>query len=733
MRKRVWKRPAASLAALSFALAWVLGCGGVMPPATPDEVLEERPAERVAKRADSLVYPPLPEFEVPEPTRVELANGMVLILVEDHELPLIDAFVRIRTGARLEAAEKVGVAGLVGAVLRTGGTMSMTGPEIDRLLENRAASIETGIGVDSGSAAASSLVEDFPEVLELLVDILRNPLFDEEEIAVAKNRLNDAIARQNDNADAILRREFVEVVLGADSPYARQETFTGVAALTRADLIAFHRRYFHPANMILGIVGDFETDSMVELVRDSFGEWQGETPTEPFEGGYDTEPKPGVFYVEKNDVTQSSILIGHLGVRKDNPDFYAIEVFNEVLSGGFTSRLLSRVRSEQGLAYAVRGSLGSRWDRDGLFQLYTSTKTETTGAAIESLLTEARKIVSEEPPTEEEVERAKRNILSSFVFASDSAAEILGQQLTYEYHGYPLDRLSHYVPGIESVTTEQVAQIGSKYIDPGAFTIFVVGPDEGRDRSLAEFGELTEVDATIPPLDEEAVEAAIATRTRGAELMAAAVAAHGGETVFARFDNIRQHASARASTPQGDLEAEIDQWVLYPDRMRQVVILPFGAMTTVFSPEVAFVETPQGRRPLEGAQRRNVAAGLPRTLPVLLRSFVEGRVDAVAAGSGKSRGAEVDYVEIDVAGERFQVALDSETSRVVELAFRGSDFTGSPGEVLQVYSDFRDSDGMILPFRIDATFDGEPYLESTVSKATLNSEVAPALFEAGEE
>ncbi|MDH3522417.1 MAG: insulinase family protein [Acidobacteriota bacterium] len=678
--------------------------------------------------ADEIEYPPLPPFEVPEPTRIALDNGMLLVLVEDHELPLIEAFARIRTGQRLDPSGLAGLAALTGEVMRTGGTERLGGDEIDELLEGRAAFVESAIGVDSGRAAMSCLAEDFGEVLEVFADVLRRPVFDEDKIAVAKNQARAAIARQNDDPQGILFREFAEVLLGADSPYTRPDTYTSIARITRDDLKAFHGRYYHPNSVILGLVGDFDTAAAVEQVRRVFGDWAPGPPGGAFEGGYKTEPTPGVFYVEKNDVTQSSILMGHLGVRKDNPDYYAIQVFNEVLGGGFSSRLFSRVRSRLGLAYSVSGGLGSEWDREGRFQLYTTTKTETTGAAIEALIAEARKISGDEPPTAAEVERAKQAILSSFVFTSDSSSKILGHELDYEYYGYPLDWLERYFAGIREVTLEQVRAIGERYVKAGDFTIVVVGPRGGRDRPLADFGPVTEIDVSIPELEIEAAAASPEMLARGGELVAAAVAAHGGRDSLASFESVRQRATAVAATPAGRLQVEIDQLVVYPDRLRQALTLPQGTMVQVVTPESAFLETPAGRQPLEGDRRRSFAAGLGRTLPVFLRAAVEGTVEAAAVGSGEVGGVPVEYVRLTSGGQSFQIAVEAASGRILELAFRGTDFVGTPGEVRQAYADFREAGGLVLPFSVEATFEGAPYMTSTITEALVDEPVDPALF-----
>jgi zinc protease len=207
---------------------------------------------------------------------------------------------------------------------------------------------------------------------------------------------------------------------------------------------------------------------------------------------------PGVYFVEKPDVTQSAIAMGHAGIRRDHPDYYAVEVMNQVLSGSFASRLFSNVRSRKGLAYSVSGGVGSQWDHEGVFQMWLTTKVETTGAAIEALVEEARNLTAK-PPSDAEVAKAKEGILNSFVFNSDSRAEILAQQLLYEYFGYPLDWLERYRAGVEAVTSEEVRAAAAEHVHPDRLAILVVGPAEGQDKPLSEFGTVIAVDITIPP------------------------------------------------------------------------------------------------------------------------------------------------------------------------------------------------------------------------------------------
>ncbi len=449
------------------------------------------------KMVNQLQYPPLPKFDIPQPARVVLENGLVVILIEDHELPIIDVSARIHTGSRLEPAKKIGLASLTGSVMRTGGTRNMSGDKLDDYLEGKAARIETSIGKELGSVEMGCLKADFEEVLEVFAQVLRYPVFDKEKLRIAKNQVFASIARQNDNPRRILFREFGKLIYGKDSPYARTEIYATINAIQREDLEAWHAQYFHPNRIILGLVGDFDTPEVVNRIRRIFGDWPKGSPPQKVKITYQQEVEPAVYYVEKSDMTQSNIIMGHLGIVRSNPDYYAVEVMNQVLSGSFASRLFSNVRSQKGLAYAVRGRVRAGWDHQETFQMWMTTKTETTGLGIEALLEEAHNL-TRVPPTVEEVRKAKASILNSFIFNSDSTRKILNQQLTYEYYGYPLDWLSLYRIGIENVTVEEVCQAAADYVHPQRFTLLVVGPSEGRDKPLTEYGTVIRLDITIP-------------------------------------------------------------------------------------------------------------------------------------------------------------------------------------------------------------------------------------------
>jgi len=444
-----------------------------------------------------ITIPKLPEFKPQEPKRIELPNGMVIFLQEDHELPLIDGVARIRGGSRSEPAAKAGLVDIYGEVWRTGGTKNHTGDEMDDYLEVRAAKVETGNTADSTTIGWSSLKSDFDDVFAAFLDVLQNPEFRPEKLELAQHEYYDAISRRNDNVGQIAARESAKLAYGANNPYTREAEYATVAAVTRQDLIDWHRAHVLPNNIILGVVGDFDSAQMEAKLRSAFGGWKrGTVPPEP---RIDFTPaRPGYYLIPKEDVNQSSIRIVGLGTIRKNPDYYAIEVFNEAFGGGFSSRLVQELRTAKGLAYSVGGGIGTAFDHPGIERLSMGTKSESTVEAVQGLFGEVDKLKTN-PLTEQEVRRAKDSILNSFVFNLDSAEKILRERMAYEFYGYPPDFLERYRVGIEKVQTSSVTAVGEKYLHKDQMPALVIGNTKEFDKPLTSLGPVTNVDIAIPP------------------------------------------------------------------------------------------------------------------------------------------------------------------------------------------------------------------------------------------
>ena len=445
---------------------------------------------------------PLPEFHPQVPKRVVLPNGMVMLLQEDHELPLIDGVMRVRGGSRVEPADKVGLIDIYGDVWRTGGTKDKTGDQLDDFLEARAAKVETDGNADSTIISFSCLKPDFEDVFKVFLDVLHNPAFREDKIALAKFQMNTGIARRNDEIDQIARRVATQIAYGPKNPYARFAEYSTVAAVKRQDLVEWHQRYVHPNNIIFGVVGDFDSMAMEARIRQAFDSWP-KGPEAPKAHITFTPEKPQLYFVPKDDVNQSDIQMVSLGIERNNPDYFAIEVMNYAFGAGFSARLTKDLRTARGLAYAVGGGIGSSFDHLGIFRLAMGTKSATTAEAIEGLRQELQKLI-DDPPKGEELRSAKDAILNAFVFNFDSSAKVLREQMAYEYYGYPLDFLDRYRTGVEKTTAEDVARVAKKYIHPEQFATLVVGNPEEIGDQLKGLGPVAKWDISIPPPPGEA-------------------------------------------------------------------------------------------------------------------------------------------------------------------------------------------------------------------------------------
>src|SRR5579864_587643 len=451
-----------------------------------------------ASSVQQIQIPPLAPFKPQQPKRIEFKNGMVIFLQEDHELPLIDGTARIRGGSVNESANKAGLVDIYGEVWRTGGTKTETGDQLDDFLEVRAAKVETGGGPDSTTVSFSCLKGDLDDVFKAFVDVLQNPEFRADKIDIAQKEMFDNISRRNDEVGEIAHRETVKLAYGLNNPYARIPEYATVAAVTRQDLIDWHGKYVHPNNIILGISGDFDAAAMETRLRAAFDSWpKGPAAPRKNEVKYSPAP-PGYYLVSKEDVNQSTIHMVGLGTTRDNPDYYAISVFNEAFGGGFSSRLFNDIRTKRGLAYSVGGGVGTNFGQPGILQVAIGTKSQSTVEAIQAA-TEDISNLSKQPITDEEIQHAKDAILNAFVFRLDSPDKILGERMTYEYYGYPPDWLDKFQAEIKKVTAADVNRIAAKYLHKDQLARLVVGNVKEFDKPLSSLGPVKDIDITIPP------------------------------------------------------------------------------------------------------------------------------------------------------------------------------------------------------------------------------------------
>ena len=453
-----------------------------------------------AKHYTDLEFPPLAEIQFPDYERYELDNGIVVYLMEDHELPLVTGSATFRTGNRLEPADKVGLAGIMGNTLRMGGTETYPPTELNQRLEQRAASVETAVNIASGSASFDALTEDLDEVFALFADVIRRPAFDPAQVDLVKTQYQGSIARRNDSPNDIASREFSKLIYGDDSPYARTIEYATLNNISRADLFEFYRASIQPNKMILGIEGDFDATLMKAMVEEYLGDWQATAMAEePEELPAVSQANTGIFFIDQPQLSQSYIQIGHLGGQRDHPDYFALSVLNEVLNG-FGGRLFNQLRSRQGLAYLVYAFWAARYDYPGTFIGGGQTASETTVPFIRSFLAEIDQVRTT-PITREELDRAKDSVLNSFVFNFQRPVQTLSRLMRYEYYDYPSDFVFRFQKGVEAITVEDVLRAAQTHLKPDQIITLVVGNAADIQPPLTSLGDnvqVTPVDITIP-------------------------------------------------------------------------------------------------------------------------------------------------------------------------------------------------------------------------------------------
>lgn len=410
----------------------------------------------------------------PDIDRCRLNNGLRVYLLEDRSLPLVSGLLLADAGSRFDPADGWGTADFTAALLRQGGSQAYPVEQLDQALEERAAMLETNPGVTVASLSFRSFSPDFPFVLDRLFEVLTAPAFPPDRFQQLRDRTLAALARQNDRPEAIAGRELPKLVYGPTDALARSLTAANVQQVERADLVAFHQRFYRPDRLWLGIVGDFQAATLCQTLQTTWGEWQPATPAiAPPTSPQIPAPATAIYLVDQPQLSQSTVQMASLGGRLDDPDYAALTVLNELLNG-LSGRLYNQIRSRRGLAYSVYGSGQPNFERPGLFVAGGQTAQATTAALIQALRTELAAVRSQ-PISEQELQQVRDRLLNSFVFNFQSPDQTLGRLLRTEFFQYPEDFLWRYREALLKVTPADVQAVAQRWIQLDQMPILVVG------------------------------------------------------------------------------------------------------------------------------------------------------------------------------------------------------------------------------------------------------------------
>jgi zinc protease len=422
--------------------------------------------------------------------RIQLENGLTVLLMEYHKLPLVYFELRVRGGASVDPDGREGLANLTAELLRQG-TEARTAAQIAEELDFVGGSLDVDVNTDFTVATAEFLRKDLAMGLELLAEVVLRPTFSPDELERVRKNVLASILRARENPLIIANQAF-EAFLYKSHPYGRpvQGTEASVRSLTRDDIVGFHRENYRPETAILAVVGDFTVDDMASKLTMAFGDWQagsaGSLPTPSLPG---QPEKWQILVVDKPDVTQTQIRLGSFGIDRRHPDFHAIQVANAILGGGFTSRLVDEIRVNRGLTYGVTSFFAARAQR-GPFAIATFSKNATALETLQVALDELKKF-RQEGATPAELEKVKNYLTGLFALGLQTPESLAEQMNDIEFYALPPDFVDSYQERVRAVTLEEANRAAREYFPYENLAMVVVTDAKLMQDQLEQLGQVT--------------------------------------------------------------------------------------------------------------------------------------------------------------------------------------------------------------------------------------------------
>lgn len=682
-------------------------------------------ANAVPKQSPPAPGPARP-FSFPKFDTKKLANGLTVYVVEDHREPVVSYALAVNAGTVMNDASKAGLAGMTADQLRNGGTKTRTSQDIAKLVDSNGGSLGASTSEDATTVSGTWLKANASLGLDLLSDIVLNPIFDQKELERSRQQALSGLQIAYNDPESLLQMAAPRVVYG-QSTYAYPDSGTPetIRAITRDDLVNYHKTYYVPAGAYLAITGDVKSADAFAQAEKYFGKWNGTAA-----GGPKVSQPPAaerrIVIIDKPDAPQTRIFVGELGVPRNSPDYVPLLLADQAYGGAFTSRLNLKLRATEGLTYNASSSLQT-FRSIGAFITQTFTRTEKTADAVKAIL-DIQQDFAKNPVTATELDDAKARIVGLFQLSTETPEAVANRLILAAVNGLPANYYDDYTQKLRAATIDDVRAAAKKYLHPDKTAIVLVGNASQFEKQVAALGPVktikaTEFDPTAPDLvraKETAPAATSETKARGRELIDAAVKAMGGAQAVQSVKELSSKSSVTLKSPQGEMKAESSEDVVLPDKLRVVLKLGFGEMTQVFDGKNFWLAQGPGVREMPA----NLTAEATHTVQ---RAGTIGILKDVIAGQAEVQAIEGDGVLWKQGDSSMKLYFDPQTHLISKMVYKSAGMTGYV-EVEQLLSDWRQVGPVQLPFRESILQGGQAGGDRVFSERKVNAGLSPELF-----
>ncbi len=419
---------------------------------------------------------PPPSLSLPPMQHFELSNGLRVVIMEKHGVPLVQVDLLVHSGTVSDPDGKVGLASLTASMLDEGAG-EYSALELADAIDMLGADISVGSGIQTSWVDLHTPLAQLEDGLSIMSDIILRPTFSAEELGRQRQNRLTSILQWHDEPGVIADRLFSQTLFGASHPYGRSGfgDEEGLRAINAGDLRNFHATHFTPGNSHLIVVGDITPATVIPLLEDAFGQWRGDAPGSMRVSSVRQVSSRRVLLVDKPGAAQSEIRIGRVGVDRMTDDYYPLLVMNTVLGGSFASRLNQNLREEHGYTYGARSSFSYRKGA-GPFTASAAVQTDVTDSALVEFMRELNAIV--EPISPEELNRARNFVALRFPGRFQTVAGVANRISEFLEYGLPEGYFNGYVSGVLNVSIDETTRVAREYLDPDKMIIVVVGDRE---------------------------------------------------------------------------------------------------------------------------------------------------------------------------------------------------------------------------------------------------------------